>query len=306
MYRLLIALIAIAYSLQAMATTPNEVRWLDRKEEGFFWYKDPAKEQEEEVKEEPVPSPSITVSPQQGPTPLSSAWIRENLQFYLDAAIDEQTPESIAAFLYIQRYAMDKSFGFMDAVQEVTLGNSGLDEIVRRPTATFANRKLDETATTNSKHVIHKISALAGIFFFTDGSDASNAQSEILSMLNRNYRFDSVEISVVDLPSDLGIRKDYGHAQQMGITSLPAIVLLHSDGLFDVISQAPVSYPDLQKRILVGAKRLGIITESEYNSTRPISNITNTIVTIPNQPMSKPSYVPIPANQIIKAFNVSR
>ncbi|MCG7884217.1 MAG: conjugal transfer protein TraF [Candidatus Thiodiazotropha endolucinida] len=308
MCRILVGFISLILAGYATAEAPGGDRWLDRKSEGWFWYKaEPEPVEPEEVKQPPKQPVSTTPPPQEaGPAPLSSAWIRENIQVYLDAALDNPTPENVAAFLYIQRYAMDKSFAFMDASQEVTLGNSALDEINRRPTATFANRKLDETATANNKYIIDKISSTAGIFFFMDGSEASMAQAEVLDMLERNYQFDTVKIAAVELPPEQyeqGIRKDSGHAQQMGITSLPAIVLLRSDGLFDIVSQAPVSYSDLQKRLLVGAKRLGIISETEFNSTRPISNITNTLVSLPESQGTNNSSVPIPADQIIKAFN---
>lgn len=308
MYRILVGFISLILASYATADASNGDRWLDRKSEGWFWYNaEPESTDPEEVK--PAPKEPVSTSPpppKSGPAPLSSAWIRENIQVYLDAALDNPTPENVGAFLYIQRYAMDKSFAFMDASQEVTLGNSALDEISRRPTATFANRKLDETATANNKHIIDKISSSAGIFFFMDGSDASVTQTGVLDMLQRNYQFDIVKIAAVDMPPghyEPGVRKDSGHANQMGVTSLPAIVLLRSNGLFDIVSQAPVSYSDLQKRILVGAKRLGIISEAEFNSTRPISNITNTQVSLPESQGEHNSTVPIPADKIIKAFS---
>lgn len=313
MLRIFIVFFAFMVANPLMADDPSgNGRWIDRKAEGWFWYKSPPEtEQPIEEKAPEVTPPLLPTNPMakqapEPPAPLSSAWIRQNLQKYLDAAVDNPSPENVSAFLYIQKYAMDKSFAFMDASQEVTLGNSALDEISRRPTATFANRKLDEEATANVKQTIQKVSSNAGLFLFIDGSDSSNAQRDVLSMLQRSYRFDAVTIAAADISDDQitkDVRKDSGHAQQMGITSLPAIVLIRGDGVFDVISQAPVSYSDLQKRILVGAKRLGIITEDEFNYTRPITNITKSLVSIPEQQSSNASTVPIPASEIVKAFN---
>ncbi len=302
-------LVASGISFADNAGKPTE-RWLDRKSEGFFWYKEEAEPEEiEEVKKpEPKPAPVAQAKPEstpEGPPPLSSAWIRENMQHYLDAAIDNPTPENITAFLYIQRYAMDKSFAFMDASQEATVGHSMFDEINRRPTATFANRKLDDIATDNHKGVLSGISQNTGLFFFMDGTENSVIQSSIIDMLSRNYEFDVVKIAVEQLPPELqneDIKLDSGHAHQLGITTTPAIALLRSDGTFDVISQAPVSYTDLQKRILVGAKRLGVISENDFNSTRPISNIEKSLY-FDLKKVSQTSSVPIPAQDLIKAFN---
>lgn len=312
MNQILLGFILLLLVSYADAEDSSEARWLDRKSEGWFWYKsDPEPVESKKIEEtEPLlitpksttPNTTTESNPAKvGPAPLSSAWIRENIQSYLDAAIDKPTPENVAAFLYIQRYAMDKSFAFMDASQEATLGNAGLDEINRRPTATFANRTLDETATANHKQMIDKISSMAGVFFFIDDSQASIDQNEVLNMLQHNYSLDIIKITTVDSePYEQGVRKDSGHAEQMGITSFPAIVLLRHDGLFDVVSQAPVSYSDLQKRILIGAKRLGIISESEFNSTRPINHMTNIPVSF--SPNTETSSVPIAAEQIINAF----
>ncbi|MBL4606291.1 MAG: conjugal transfer protein TraF [Pseudomonadales bacterium] len=302
-------LVASGISFADSAGKPAE-RWLDRKGEGFFWYKEEAEPEEiEEVKKpEPKPAPVAKSKPEsapEGPPPLSSAWIRENMQHYLDAAIDNPTPENITVFLYIQRYAMDKSFAFMDASQDATVGHSMFDEINRRPTATFANRKLDDLATDNHKAVISDISQNTGLFFFMDGTENSVIQSSIIDMLTRNYEFDVVKIAIEQLPPELqdkDIKFDSGHAKQLGITTTPAIALLRPDGTFDVISQAPVSYTDLQKRILVGAKRLGVISEKDFNSTRPIANIDKTLY-FDLKKVSQTSSVPIQAKDLIKAFN---
>lgn len=309
MCRILIGFISLILAGYATAEAPGEDRWLDRKSEGWFWYRaEPEQVEPEDVMLPPQEPARATPPPQEsGPAPLSSAWIRENIQLYLDAATDNPTVENVAAFLYIQKYAMDKSFAFMDATQEVTLGNSAFDEINRRPTATFANRKLDQLATDNHQSVLGKISKLAGVFFFMDSTEASIAQASVLDMLARNYEFDMIKVAAdgnPDLVSIPGIRGDAGHVVQMGITTLPAIVLVTSDGLYDIVSQAPVSYADLQKRILVSAKRLGVISEREFNSTRPILNIGNSL--FDNQlstSETSTSSVPISAEQIIKAFN---
>tara|TARA_B100000446_G_scaffold188107_1_gene220432 strand:+ start:44652 stop:45617 length:966 start_codon:yes stop_codon:yes gene_type:complete len=302
-------IIGLLIALPGFAQDNNKGRWLEGKSDGWFWYNEPEEVIEEPVEEEPKPQTTVISPPPapQGPAPLSSAWIRENMQSYLDAAIDNPTPENVSAFLYIQRYAMDKSFAFMDAQQQVTLGHPVFDEINRRPTATFANRKLDDEASSNNSNVISKISANSGLFFFFDGSEASMAQLGVLDMLVRNHKFDIVKISVAPIPETLkeqGIRVDNGHGAQMGVTTVPAIVMVRPDGVFDIISQAPVSLNDLKKRILVGAKRLAVISEDEFNSTRPINNINLNLADSqpkPLQPLT--NTLPIPAKDIVNAFS---
>ena len=292
----------------SQASNSNQGRWLDGNADGWFWYDDPKPEPELEAEEAlPEPPKMVIQAPPvtAGPAPLSSAWIRENIQSYLDSAIDNPTPENVSAFLYIQRYAMDKSFAFMDAQQETTLGHPVFDEINRRPTATFANRKLDESASGKQKSIITKISRHSGLFLFLDGSEASIAQLQVINLLQRYQGFDLVKIAVSPLPPALNtsdVRFDNGHSEMMGVTSAPSVVLVRSDGVFDVISQAPVSLADLEKRLLVGAKRLAIISDEEFNNTRPIANIGDNLIGSPFQANAADT-LPIAAKDIISAFS---
>lgn len=233
MRHFLMLLLALSICISGQAQEPESGRWLNGKADGWFWYKsEPEREEIEEKEPEPAPSVTQPPAPPVGPAPLSSAWIREHMQAYLDAAIDNPTPENVSAFLYILRFAMDKSVAFMNAQQQATLGHPVFDEINRRPTATFANRKLDDSTTQNNRAIISKI---------------------------------------------------------------------RSDGVFDIVSQAPVSLSDLKKRLLVGAKRLAIIAYEEFNSTRPIANIENNITGTSLQNISE-SNLPISPKDIISAF----
>lgn len=284
---------------------PTNDRWLDRQEEGWFWYEQPPPEPEPKKEPEPTPQASTTPAAPAGPPPLSAAWIRENIGKYLEAAIDDPTPKNVAAYLYIQRYAMDKSFAFMDATETTTLGNPDFDEINRRPTATFANRNLDATADQNRKQLIEEIGQKAGLFLFTDSSPASQAQLNIFEMFNKQFAFDSITISVTPLTPEqqaAGVRQDNGHAEQFGISSFPAIALLRGDGLYDVVTQAPVSLPDLQRRVLIGAKRLGVVTEDQYNETRHMKGISNMFTSLGQTEEQSQSRVPIAPEEIIAAF----
>lgn len=81
-----------------------------------------------------------------GPTPLSSAWLRENLDRYRDAAVDDPTPAKVRAYLLLQRVAMDRASAFARATQAVTLGDPLLDANVERPIASFEAQAMDAQA----------------------------------------------------------------------------------------------------------------------------------------------------------------
>lgn len=310
----LLLIAAFCCSTNAEPSKTNE-NWLERKSEGFFWYKDP--QETETPEEEPPPAPSPTTSvittqdrASENPlTPLSTAWLKINIPKYLEAAIDDPSPENVAAFLYLQKYAMDKSFAFMDGMQEVVLGNAMLDESTRRPTSTFGNRQLDDIATSNTESLVNRIGKTAGLFFFLDTSKASLAQANVVDMFERHYSFSTVWISVGPSPSIPGkdIRPSSGHVEMMGVKQLPALVLLSADGTYDVIAQSLVSLSDIKHRVLIGAKRLALISSEEFNSTRPVANIIAPLAGFDSIELEQSSSgLPIKQSQIIQLLGVDQ
>lgn len=304
MCRILVGFISLILAGYATAEAPGEDRWLDRKSEGWFWYKaEPEPVEPEEVKP-PAKEPIITTTstPQDtGPAPLSSAWIRENIQSYLDAAIDNPTPENVSAYLYIQRYAMDKSFTFMDSVQKATLGSPDLDEINRRPLANYAKNTIRRNTMENEKTILRQIAKQAGLFFFLDSSELSTIQTKVVNMIEETYGF--YAINITDDPNIMNspnTRANEGRSEQMGINSFPSIALITPDGTYDVIARAPVSLSELKTRILVGSLRLGLIDDSDYNMVRLVDS-SSTQTPVINKRSS--SNVPISPREIISIFN---
>ena len=182
------------------------------------------------------------------------------------------------------------------------------DSISQRPTATYANRQLDEEATQKRAETLDHISHNSGIFFFSDNSNASKIQADIISMLVRNFDFDILKITTAQPTQELadqGFKEDKGRSKTLGISTYPAIALISADGNYDVISQAPVSYSDLRDRLLIGANRLGVINEAELNQTRPIRNLgsINVDITQLKNRSSDTSSVPVPQKDIVNLFN---
>ena len=316
MLKLILVTFLYAITMQPMIViaTADQDRWLNRNKEGWFFYNE-QENPEPEIKIEevpPTPTPPPVAKPEmpqeEGAAPFSSAWIRGNIQFYLDAAIDNPTAENVSAYLYIQNYAMNKSMQFMDANKKATLGHPMFDSISQRPTATYANRQLDEEATQKRAETLDHISHNSGIFFFSDNSNASKIQADIISMLVRNFDFDILKITTAQPTQELadqGFKEDKGRSKTLGISTYPAIALISADGNYDVISQAPVSYSDLRDRLLIGANRLGVINEAELNQTRPIRNLgsINVDITQLKNSSSDTSSVPVPQKDIVNLFN---
>ena len=60
------------------------------------------------------------------------------MEHYRDKAIDNPSPENVAAYYYLQRVMMDKAQRFTDMARRVVMSDPLLDENQRRPIATFA------------------------------------------------------------------------------------------------------------------------------------------------------------------------
>jgi len=297
------------------AESNTKARFYERKAEGWFWYKEePHKTQKKITLPKKIKKTKKIIAPL-SPTMLSAKWFRKNLPKYKDLAWNNPTIENVKMFLYLQRYAIDRSEQFANTTQLAVIGDPFLDEITRRPSATFASQQIDRKAGSEKKHILQRIAKRAGIFFFyKSNDDNSNLQAPIIKML-RNENFSIIPISKDGNALANGLfpdfRKDNGHARKLGITTFPSVFLVSPNGKFASLGQGVMSLPELKNRILIVAKRNGWISDDEFNQTRPILNINNTsalidpskfekaLKTLPND-TNKDNFIP-PA-QLLKYF----
>jgi conjugal transfer pilus assembly protein TraF len=266
----------------------SDSRFYDRKAEGWFWYNEEIPEPEPELEELPEPIASViaeppteTAPPQpSGPSIFSAAWFRENLPKYQDAAWDNPTVENVRTYMYLQRYAMDRSEQFADTTELAVIGDPFLDEESRRPSAVFASQKVDLWAGREATNLSQKIGQRAGIFFFFDSkSDTSIIQAPILQKLADEDGYNILPISIdgQPLPGNMfpDYRVDEGQAENLGVEVLPALFLVTENREIEPIAQGVLALNDLKRRIILVSKRRGIITDEEFNKTRPFEDGTN-------------------------------
>ncbi|WP_024608503.1 conjugal transfer protein TraF [Pseudoalteromonas sp. TAB23] len=270
-------------------------RFYDRKAEGWFWYKEeiPVEEPEPEITKPliaPAPQKQEEQSPPKpsqakGPDVFSSAWFRENLPKYKDKAWDNPTIENVRVYMYLQRYAMDRSEQFADTTELAVVGDPFLDEESRRPSATFASQKLDRSAGREKDSLAQSIAKKAGIFFFfRSDSGTSRTQAPILKMLAARDGFTILPISVdgKPLPNDIfpHYKVDDGQAAKLGVNTYPALYLVSENHEIEPIAQGVLSLADIKHRIILVAKRRGWITEEQFNKTKPIMNLDSNIAAL--------------------------
>ncbi len=249
--------------------------FFDRKAEGWYWYIDPAPQPEMKEPEQ-APLPEQGPPRPQPPAPFSLSWVRQMLPKYMEAAWNDPTPENVEAYFLVQRFAMDKANAFSDVAQRVVVGNTALDESMRRPLsmpgATAATMQMSEKTMALMK----KVSGHAGIwFFFKSDCRFCEAQAPILGFLE----FDGFPVLAISMDGgELQSKKfaktyqDAGHAARLGVTSTPAVFLVSEEGEFDALGMSVLSLDELRRRILIVAQRKGWITEQEANEAKPIMN----------------------------------
>ena len=274
--------------------------WYGRKSEGWHWYKDPVKEEPEEVlppepPEEPqkekkedrivplvTPAPAPAQAKPDEPVAFSQAWLQKMIPVYLMNAVDNPTPENIEAFYVLQRIAMDKAERFARMAEQVRVGNRLIDETFRRPTSNFGLQDIDKEADRRTAELLAKVADFSGLFFFfKEGCPFCERQAPIIKELERKG------FSVIAVSLDGGtlhtarfdrVVRDNGQAALLNVQSTPAVFLANpKTGTIALLGESLMAQPELERRILLVAARNEWITQEELAQTRHESDPGNAV-----------------------------
>ncbi|WP_295449905.1 conjugal transfer protein TraF [uncultured Thiodictyon sp.] len=275
--------LSVLLAATTVQTAPNP--FYGGKRQGWFWYESPPPAppppvEPAETAPAPSPSPPAPTPPQvrapAGPAPLSAQWFRENLGRYRDAAIDNPSPQNVQLYFYLQRVAMDKSSQFAKVSERVVQGDPNLDEVTQRPTATFGANLANRQGGLARDAVLKKVAGMASLwFFFRSDCPYCEAQAPLLQLLEKEYGFAIVAISLDGAPLPSGrfpnFQIDRGQGQALGVTSTPATFLARPEiPALAPLAQGLLALAQLQERIVVAAVREGWISEEEASRTTAI------------------------------------
>ncbi len=249
--------------------------------EGWFWYETMPEPAPADEPEKSAPAARETKAPPttpDGPPPLSSAWLKVNLPKYLERATDEPTRENISAYYYLQRVALDKSNKFSDVAQEVVTQDYGLDEVSRRPLATYAVNEMNKVSGQTHDELLRQIAAKAGIVFVYHSECKYCAmQAPVLKNFANQYGFAITAISLDGLPMPGGAFPDYvtdsGQARELGVQQTPAMYLALPPHRTVELAQGVLSIDELSQRVAMASKQLGIVDEPSFDRARPVQAI---------------------------------
>lgn len=223
----------------------------------------------------PAPPPAQPVEPvePEGPAPLSAAWLRENMQQYLDKAIDDPTPENVELYAMLQRLAMDKAERYALMSSRVTTSNPLLDESARSPISSIQQSAAQAQMSVAKKAALEKISKRAGIwYFFLSTCPYCARQEPILDRVSANLGLSILPISLDGgAPPTWGESVAYvhndGHAERLGVMVTPTMVMADTvTGELHTLGAGIRTDSEIESRML----ELGVmnewITETEYEN----------------------------------------
>jgi len=260
------------------ATAQEHPRFYEGKAQGWFWYEP---EPLEPVEPPVEPAPVIANLPAQvqpaapAPAPFSAEWVRMNLPKYKDLAWNEPTLENVRAYMYMQRFAVDRSEQFSRMTALAVQGDPYLDEINRRPFANFATQQVERQSGIATRAALRELADKSGLFFFFKAGELySEAQAPIIKEFERRTGFAVLAVSVDGEPLTDNLFPDFmpdeGHTERLNVLSYPALFLVSEDGHFEPVGQGMMAVSEMENRILVAALRAGLITEQVFETTRAV------------------------------------
>ena len=194
----------------------------------------------------------------------------------MEAAWNNPTPENVEAYFLIQRYVLDRANNFADMAQRIVVGNTALDETMRRPLSNPGATAANLNYAAQTQKMMKKVAEHAGLwFFYKSDCRYCEAQAPIIGFLEREgFPVLAVSLDGGELQSKkfANTFQDAGHAAQLGVTATPAMFLVSTEGKFDLLGMSVLNLNDLRARILLLGVRNGWLTDEELKEATPLIN----------------------------------
>lgn len=279
-------------SAYAHVSTNPQSFW-NKNEEGWFWYKQdpnkikPKKKEEKpkavvaESKKEPEKKEE---SRSKAPQVFSAEWVRKNLEVYKQLAWDEPTVENLRAYLYLQRFAIDRSEQFAHAGQLALEGDPYLDEMARHPMGGQANKDIHNQRSGENEYVLKKLFKKVGLFFvFKNDCYICDKQASLLKLAQKDF---DVSIQAVSLEEPNENNKsaqlfpEYivnpNIAKEHNIRALPSTFFFNGEnGDIKPLLQGFATYSELTRRTLNAATKYHWLPTDDLNLVKPVDDITS-------------------------------
>ncbi|MBE6423126.1 conjugal transfer protein TraF [Succinivibrio dextrinosolvens] len=267
--------------------------WED-KAEGWYWYtkqpevakKKPKKKEEPKVViAETKKEPEKKDVKQEAPEAFSADWIKENLEVYKKLAWNEPTVENLRAYMYLQRFAMDRSEQFAYAGQMAVQGDPFLDEAARAPTGGNMFKTRGYLINGEQNYVLKKLFKKVGVFFvFRNDCYMCDEQAKVLKMAQKEFKTEITAVSL-DEPNEkcnaAKIFPDYivnpDIIQTLKVRALPATFFVNPENGTEIkpLIQGFATLNDFNRRSLNSAQKYNWLSQEDFNLIKPVDDITS-------------------------------
>ena len=149
-------------------------KFLQKKEEGWFWYErepEPPPEPLPPEPQKPAPQVEKKAEPKKAPA-LSVEWFQNEYLKILNAAVDDPSPENVRKYRYSTRVMLDKASNFSQAFQRESLLDPLLDEANRMPFSSASRGSFMRLTIQEQIKATKEIGKKAGLWIFLDESCA--------------------------------------------------------------------------------------------------------------------------------------
>ncbi|WP_342632804.1 conjugal transfer protein TraF [Marinobacter alkaliphilus] len=281
--RYLMALLSVLAAANAGAAG----KFYDRADEGWFFYneqrlKEMAQEkpspEKPEVAENPVEVTELPPAPS-GPAPMSVEWFQQNFDEIQNRAIDNPTPENVAAFYVVHQQMMHKSTQFARVAAQVLADNPDLDPRVRFSNSVSGEKERQRVSKQMMSLIFDRLKDRnGGVWFFFDNSNVSRQMVNGMISLAKDFDVDILPVAVDGAESQLeGMRGadlllppivDGGLSDRIQLGALPAVVLAIPPSEVEIVGYGTLDQVRMAQRIPAAARLMGILSEEEFLHAR--------------------------------------
>lgn len=242
----------VIFALLFCLVVPNtdiQGRWIDRKAEGWAWYE----EHEKVEQEEPEPP-----KPEKKPKQIMTEY-QEKLEESRCLAIIEPTSENVEAYMRMQRFWINQASTFSSSWQKVLLEKPDLDPTTSEFPISHYGRQIKKNMDLEERRaLIGTISQGHGLFFFFDGSIASEAFAKVVVKFSQRYNWEIIAVSVAgsSMKEFPGALPNNGVTEKFGATIFPSLFVLNpKNGGVYPIGYGMLSLDDLEKNMMLQFKK---------------------------------------------------
>ena len=224
---------------------------------GWHFYCDREEEGEEET-----PARLAAPSSASGSAAARIAAMRERLEEARAEAILDPTPEKVAAYLELQRAALQRAATFSDAFRRTVWATPGLDYTLTRPVGALAKRLWSDERRAARDAALATLGERYGLIYLGHtGCGGCRVFGPLLRAFSLRHGIDVLAVSMTGGPLEgwPGAVPDSGRAARLGLAGSPVPALV----LFDTATKRalPVGFGVLAEDQI--AERIFVLTQLE-------------------------------------------